>query len=59
MAKGKDKQKVEANFDAKKNETTIKVKEKGKDDDDGKKVVKPGLLLLRLATEKGKLLIEF
>jgi hypothetical protein len=59
VGKGKDKQEVEAQFDAKNNETTIKVKEKGKDDDDGKKVVKPGLVLLRLATDKGKLLIEF
>jgi hypothetical protein len=59
VGKGKDKEEVQAKFDVKRNETTIKVKEKGKDDDDAKKVVKPGLVLLRMATDKGKLVIEF
>ncbi len=59
VGKGKDKEEIQAKFDAKKNETAIRVKEKGKDDDDGKKVVKPGLALVRLATDNGKLGIEY
>lgn len=55
VGKGKDKQEVEAKFEGNKNQTTIKV-----DDPKPKtKVVKPGLVLLRMATDKGNLVIEF
>ena len=55
VGKGTDKQKVEAKFDGKKNQTTIKVEEPEPDT----KVIKPSLVLLRMATDKGKLDIEF
>jgi hypothetical protein len=45
-------QEAEAKFDAKKNETTIKV-------EDRRKVVKPGLVLLRIATANGVLAIDY
>ena len=55
VGKGGEKEKVRAEFDAKKNQTTIKVEEPGADT----KLVKPGLTLLRMATDKGDLNIEF
>jgi hypothetical protein len=54
VGKGKDKQGVEAKFKAKDNQTTIKVDEPKPET----KIVKPGLVLLRMATDKGKLIIE-
>jgi hypothetical protein len=45
-------QEAEAKFDAKKNETTIKV-------EDRRKVVRPGLVLLRIATANGALAIDY
>ncbi len=47
--------KVEAEFEADENQTTISVEEPAPET----KVVKPGLLLLRLVTDKGQLRIEF
>ncbi len=55
VGKGKDRQDVEARYDAKKNETTIRVDETKPEI----KIVKTGLALLRLATDKGKLVIEY
>jgi hypothetical protein len=55
VRKGKTRQKVEANFEAEKNQTTIRVEEPGPDT----KVVKLGLVLLRVTTDKGQLDIEF
>jgi len=51
----KDKKSVEAKFDGEKNQTTIKAEEPKPET----KVVKPGLALLRLATQNGKLAIEY
>jgi hypothetical protein len=61
IGKGKDKQVVKAKFEAEKNQTVIRQGPDAEEDDDGKgvKVVKPGLVLLRLASDKGKLVIEF
>lgn len=53
----KDKRQAEATYDAKKDQTTITVNAGGKDKDTH--VVKPGLVLLRLATSGGGLLIEY
>ena len=55
VGKGKDRQEVEAKYDARKNQTIIKVDEPKTE----KKIVKSGLALLRLATDKGKLVIEY
>ena len=55
VGKGKDRQDVEAKYDAKKNQTTIKADEPKPE----KKITKPGLVLLRLATNKGALVIEY
>lgn len=55
VGKGKDKQEVQAKFDSRKNQTEIKDKRGAKE----VKVTKPGLVLLMLATDKGKLVIEF
>ena len=54
LGRGDTKHEVQAKFEAKKNQTTIKVKDLVKT-----KVVRPGLVLLRLATTKGSLIIEF
>ena len=54
VGKGKDKQQVKANFDAKEDETTI-------DDnrtDKTKKETRPGLILLRMSSSKGTLSID-
>lgn len=55
VGKEKPKQNVEAKFDAKKNKTTIKVNEPKPESN----VVRSGLVLLKMATDKGKLVIEF
>jgi|GEM_PF-1738146 len=55
VGKGKDRQDVEAKYDAKKNQTTIKIDEPKPET----KIVKTGLALLRMATDKGKLVIEY
>jgi len=52
---GRDKQEVEARFDAKKNETTIKLAGPGPE----RRISRSGLVLLRLATINGRLVIEF
>ncbi len=52
---GRDKQKVEARFDARRNETTIKVEGTGPE----RRISRTGLVLLRLATVNGRLVIEF
>ena len=52
---GKDKQEVEAKYEAKKNQTTIKIHKANRET----KVVKTGLVLLRMATDRGKLTIEY
>ena len=52
--RGKEKTQVDATFNAKNNQTTIDL-HNGKQG----KVVKPGLNLLRLATNKGSLNIEY
>ena len=55
IGKGRDRQDVEAKFEGRKNETTIKQDEPKPET----RVVKPGLVLLRLATDQGNLAIEF
>ncbi len=55
VGKGREDQEVEAKFEGRKNQTTIKVEKPGRDT----RLVKPGLVLLRMATDKGKLVIEF
>jgi hypothetical protein len=55
VGKGTENQEIEAEFDAKKNQTIIKVEEPGPDT----RLVKPGLVLLRMATDKGNIDIEF
>lgn len=55
VGKGQEKETVRAEFDTKKNQTTIKVEQPGPDT----KLVQPGLVLLRMATDKGDLNIEF
>ncbi len=46
---------VQAKFEAKKNETTIEIETRGRE----RSIKRPGLVLLRLATDQGRLLIEF
>jgi hypothetical protein len=48
-------QEVEAQFESERNQTSIRVNEPSP----GSRVVQPGLVLLRMATKKGKLVIEF
>jgi hypothetical protein len=55
VRKGQARQEVEAKFEREKNQTTIKVEEPKPET----KVVKPGLVLLRMVTDKGQLDIEF
>lgn len=55
VRKGQAKQEVEAKFEREKNQTTIKAEEPKPET----KVVKPGLVLLRMVTDKGQLDIEF
>jgi hypothetical protein len=52
---GKDRQTVEAQFDARDNQTRIEVKQAGTE----QKVTRPGLVLLALATNKGVLQVTF
>ncbi len=52
---GEQRQELEAKFDAEKNQTSIRRKEPGQET----KLVKPGLVLLLLATERGMLVLEF
>jgi hypothetical protein len=49
---GSDRQKVKADYEASRNETTIKV-------DDSHPIVRPGLVLLKLTTNQGRLGIEY
>lgn len=55
VGKGTEKREIEAEFDGKKDQTTLEVEEPGLDI----KMVKPGLVLLSMATGKGALDIEF
>jgi len=55
VGRGRHEQEVEAEFEAKKNRTTIKVEEPEPE----RKIERPGLVLLRLATDRGMLRIEF
>lgn len=55
VRKGQAKQEVEAKFEREKNQTTIKVEEPKPET----KIVKPGVVLLRMVTDKGQLDIEF
>ena len=55
VGKGTEKQEIEAEFDDKKNQTTIKVEKPAPDTE----LVKRGLVLLLMATDKGDLDIEF
>ena len=50
---GRDRQKVEADYNASRNETRIKV------DGAHQTIVQPGLVLLRLTTNQGRLGIEY
>ena len=66
VGKGKNRQWVSAKFDAKKNQTVIKTGTGGEDEDDdddddshGVKITRPGLVLLRLVTDEGALIIEY
>ncbi len=53
VGQGRAKQEVKAKFDARKNETEIKVERPER------KIMRPGLALLRLATSQGGLVIEY
>jgi hypothetical protein len=55
VGKGKDEREVEAKYRGKDNQTTIKVDEPKPET----KIIRSGLVLLRMATDKGKLIIEF
>ena len=55
VGKGQAKQAIEAKFEREKNQTTIKVEDAKPET----KIVKPGLVLLRMVTDKGQLDIEF
>ena len=55
IGKDQQKQEAEAKFNAKKNETKIEVKDRGGE----RKLTKPGLVLLRLETERGTLAVRF
>ncbi len=62
IGSGGSKREVQAMYDSKKNETTITDKPGEDDDDRGrgeKKIVKPGLVLLKLGTSNGKLVINY
>ena len=67
VGQGKNRHEVVAKFDSKKNQTTIQVQDNspgGKDgeknkDDKIRKIVKPGLDLLRMTTHAGLLDVEF
>jgi hypothetical protein len=49
---GKDRQQVVAGYDGSRNETTIEL-------DNGARIIRPGLVLLRLVTSQGRLQIEY
>ncbi len=55
IGQGKDKQRLDAKYDAKKNETTIKTSEPKPE----KQVVKAGLVLIRLSTDRGSFTIGY
>jgi hypothetical protein len=55
IGRGRDRHEVEATFDGRKNQTTIRLREPGRDT----RLDRPGIVLLRLATDHGGLSIEF
>ncbi len=59
VGKGASRNWVKADYNAKKNQTVIKSGTGEEDDEGASKQVKPGLVLLRLATSNGSLVIEY
>jgi hypothetical protein len=64
MSVGREKTKVDitADYDARKNQTTISTRSEGNDEGDdkgNKKITEPGLVLLMLGTNSGKLVIAY